>query len=95
MEAREAFEKLVSVARTAKQNDDKLMELGYTYTPYFEIYGKVMDAIWYLLGENTETLSESITYNAVNYEGYTDEERVDLLMDKFKKQISDKIGGEK
>ena len=80
---REALGRLVLVARKAKKCDDAMFEIGYGDTPYFEIYGQTADAIYSIVGENTERFDESATYQAINHDGYTDEERLQLLCETY------------
>ena len=82
---KEALERLVFIARQAKQIDAMFTEMGYNDTPWFETYGQAMDAIYVLIGEDTGTLDESVTYDAVRGEEYTDDQRIKLLMDEYRK----------
>ena len=52
---------LVNAYRNASNLDDGLINLGFTTTPCFDIAGDIADAIYYMLGENTETFDESVT----------------------------------
>lgn len=73
------FRKIVSAGITAKKADDALKDLGYTDTPYFQIYGNIADAVYAMLGETTETYEQSITYKIMCCPAMTDEQRNELL----------------
>ena len=62
--------RLVKVARKAYKTDLALQQLGYDETPYFDIYGEILDGIYELLGEKTDTLEESYTYQFVIFNDY-------------------------
>ena len=64
--------RLVRTARKAFEADARLREIGYETTPYWDIYCEVSDAIYDMLGENTETLN--------------DEQRVLILISAYNKK---------
>ena len=55
------FEKLIAAWQKAKTVDDCMSDLGFESTPLFEIAGQIADAIYYMLGEKTNTFDESVT----------------------------------
>ena len=61
-----ALVKIVEAGRIAKQVDDAMQDVGYGDTPYFHIYGKLSDAVYELLGENTETFEQSLSYKIMH-----------------------------
>ena len=85
MEAKEALTRMVKAGRLALDTDNGLRELGYSDTPFFEIYGDIADAVYFMLGENTGTFNESVTYCALASPGYTHDQRVSLLMQEYEK----------
>lgn len=74
------LENIISACRTAKDSDDALRSVGYIETPYFKIYGHIMDALYDLLGENTETFDESITYRIMEDKNLTNSQRAELFV---------------
>ena len=80
MDVRDSLKRMVRVTLSAKQLHDAMNKLGYCYTPYFDIYAELIDAIYALIGEKTGTLEESVTYTALFSEGLSESERVDMLM---------------
>lgn len=84
---KEALAKLVKAARTAKRADDALRNVGYTDTPYFDIYGDIVDGIYAMLGEKTNTLEESVTYTALSNPDMADDECADALVAKYCQNI--------
>ena len=87
MNVREALKKMVKVAVSARQMDDAFRDAGYQDTPYWDIYGDIMDAVYDIVGEKTATIDESVTYDAINNDSYTDRERVDLLMEEYERNV--------
>lgn len=71
---------MVKVARKAMEHDQANVKLGYPANPFFDLYGDALDAIYYLIGENTESLKESVTYRTVHNESLTDEQCAERLM---------------
>ena len=80
-----ALYRLMKVAVTAKQKYDELLDIGFMSTPFFDMYGDSADAIYYLLGEQTQTFAESVTYDAINHDGLTMDERFSLIVDEYEK----------
>ena len=78
--------RLVRTARKAFEADARLREIGYETTPYWDIYCEVSDAIYDMLGENTETFDSSITYAVLNAETLNDEQRVLILISAYNKK---------
>lgn len=61
-----ALAKFVEAGRIARMVDEAMHDVGYNDTPYFHIYGKISDAIYELLHENTETFEQSLTYKIMH-----------------------------
>ena len=76
---------LVKAARDAIHMERVLKEIGYKETPYFGLYGEIADAMYCLIGEETETFTESETHNAINDTYTPDEECAERLMDIYRK----------
>ena len=82
---KKALRKMLNVAVFAKQKDDNLANSGCSHTLLFDLYGGAADAIYYLIGEYTNTFEESVTYNAINQPGLLPEERLTLLTNEYEK----------
>ena len=70
---------LVKTARDTLNLENSLTQLGYSETPYFNIHGEIMDAIYAMTGEDTDTLEESVAYSAVHDICLTDEQCAEEL----------------
>ena len=81
---REALKRMVKIAMRCKELDKMHVALGYENTPYFDLYGDAVDAIYFLVGEHTNTLEESVTYCVLNDPDLLDEERVEKLLEAAK-----------
>lgn len=79
---RDALLRMYRVAKMAKRYDAVFEGLD---TPYFRIYGEAVDAIYSLIGEHTETLEESETYNILHTQSLTEDRAVALLMNVYEK----------
>ena len=78
--------RLVRTARKALNADEKLREIGYETTPYWDIYCEIFDAIYEMLGEETDTADSSITHAVLNADTLNDEQRVLILVNAFNKK---------
>jgi hypothetical protein len=88
MNEKAALTHLVKAARDAIHLENVLSEMGYKETPYFDLYGEISEAIYCLLNEQTESFSDSETYNAI-HDSYTpDEACADRLMDIYRSNAS-------
>lgn len=85
MDTKEALTRMVKAGRLALTMDKGLRSLGYDETPYFDIYGNIADAVYFLLGEETETFSASVTSLVFESPELTDARRVSLLMRELEK----------
>lgn len=84
MDIEAALQRLVHAARKAFYLSEQLEALGYQDTPYSDLFGNIADAIYYLLGEKTETFDQSVTYHALYDDLLTNKERVRILMNAIK-----------
>lgn len=80
---KETLKRMVEAARKASRMNEAMVALGYTDTPYFHIGGTIEDAIYYLLGENTATYDESITFQTLSDTDLSDDECVDKLLEAY------------
>ena len=64
---------LIRAGRDALHLEKTLTDIGYTQTPYFNLYGDITDAIYGILDEQTDTIEESKAYAAI-HDIYTPDE---------------------
>ena len=72
---------LIRAARDAFHLEKTLKDIGYKETPYFNLYGEIADAIYNMLGEDTDTFDESVTHAAIHDIFTTDEECAETLVE--------------
>lgn len=80
MNITEALENMVDVAIRSMQMDNAMCNMGYEENPYGDIYVCAFDAIYHLIGERTEEVTDSLTYTVLNDPELTNPERVDILL---------------
>lgn len=88
MDIQRSLEHLVKAWREAQKLNKALTNLGYSNTPYFELAGHISDAIYSLLGENTDTFDESITCIILTNELLSDLECADVLYHEHQRRIA-------
>lgn len=84
MKMEKALTRLVQVARKTYCLSEQMDAMGYRDTPFHDIFGEVADIIYDLLGEETDTFDESVTYRALYENTLTNSERVSLLLEAIK-----------
>lgn len=80
MDIQQSLIRMVKTARTAIRVSEQLSAAGHPFALYDEIYGDIADAIYYLIGENAATFSDSATYRILNEDVYSDMHCARLLM---------------
>lgn len=85
MDIAETLARLVRTARNAFRADDCLTSLGFGQTAFEKIYGDLADAIYYLIGERSESFETSITHLALNAAHLSDDDRVSMLLAEYEK----------
>lgn len=75
MDMKKAFTHLVKAGRDAMHIESTLENIGYRSTPYFNLYSDICDALYAMLGEDTELFEQSETYAAI-HDIYTPDEIV-------------------
>ena len=65
MNTKKVLTHLIRAGRDALHLEKTLSGLGYKETPYFNLYGEICDAIYSLVGEETETFGESVTHETM------------------------------
>jgi len=79
MATRDIMKRIVGSCREAKRKSRSArLSCPQCADGFEEIYGNLLDAIYLMLGEKTETLEESISYTVINSE-MTDKECTEVL----------------
>ena len=81
MDIQEALKRMVRIAMTAKHADDVLRNAGYMETPYWQIYGDAVDAIYCLVEKEGTDFESSTTCLVMGTVSLTGDRRVALLLD--------------
>lgn len=76
---------MVRAAEKAKALDKGLIQHGYSTNPYGEIFECVSDAVYHLTGEQAIRFEDSKTYILLHTDAITDQYKVSLLLDEYKK----------
>ena len=66
MNTKKVLTHLIRAGRDALHLEKTLKNIGYKETPYYNLYGEIADAIYTMLGEDTDTFDESVTHAAIN-----------------------------
>ena len=82
---KDALLRMVKTAMFLKKMAEAYTVLGLDSNPHHQAFGDTMDAIYYLIGEDVEDFSKSVTYTAVTAPFLCDERRAQLLMSEFEK----------
>ena len=84
-EVKESLLRMVRAAMKAKKMQENYLRIGIDYQPWFEIWGDVLDAIYYLIGEHTMTFDESVTCITMNAPILSEERRAEMLYAEYEK----------
>lgn len=79
MNTKKVLTHLIKAGRDALHLENTLSSIGYKETPYFNLHGEITDAIYTMLGEDTDSLEESMTYAAMNDIFTSDEQCAEQL----------------
>ena len=86
MEAvKKALTRLVRAGLELKKLQDAYVQVGLNDTKLFVINGDILDAIYLLVGEKTNTFEESITHTVMTAPILTVERRVEMLAAEYRK----------
>ena len=66
MDSKQVLTHLIRAGRDALHLEKTLSGLGYKETPYFNLYGEIANAIYDLIGEDTDTFDQSVTHSVMN-----------------------------
>lgn len=76
---KDALLRLITAGLETKKMQESFLNSGLDDNVLFSIYGNIIDAIYYLLGEHTNTLEESVTHVAMTVPGLSEEVRLRLM----------------
>lgn len=79
MDTKTVLTHLIKAGRDALHMEESLKKLGYAETPYYDLYGEISEAIYCILGENSDTFDQSTTYAAIHDFFMTDEQCAEYL----------------
>lgn len=79
MNTKKVLTHLIKAGRDALHLENTLSSIGYKETPYFNLHGEITDAIYTMLGEDTDSLEESMTYAAMTDIFTSDEQCAEQL----------------
>ena len=91
MDAKRVFIHLIRAGRDALHIEKTLNEIGYKGTPYYNLHGEIADAVYEMLGEETDTFDQSETYAAMNDIYTTDEICAERLAEIYETQSEQKV----
>lgn len=66
MNTKSVLTHLIRAGRDAIHLEKTLSGVGYNETPYFNLYGDIIDAIYGILDEHTDTIEDSMAYAAIH-----------------------------
>ena len=84
-----ALKRMIRIARNTNYVMDQMKQIGFGDEFLFSIYSEAIDAIYALVGEQTHTLEESLTWKAINDKSLSDMECRFLLMKEYEKNRGD------
>ena len=76
---KQAMKRLVRSCRATKRLANSVRELFGNAEQLDAIEGELLDAVWIMLGERTNTITESVTYRVMN-SNMGDDEAADVLI---------------
>lgn len=80
-----ALERMVKLARSMNYASEQLSAVGMADEPYFTVYGDVIDIIYDLLGENTDSIDASVTWHTVRKLSLDTKEAAEVLASEYKR----------
>lgn len=87
-EIRDALLRLVNAGLATKDMQEAYLKVRLDDNKLFDIYGSILDAIYKLIGEHTETFEESVTFLTMTAPMLTHERRAEMLYSEYKKNHS-------
>ena len=89
MSTKSAFRNLTKAARNAHYFSESMRTAGYPSSPFADIYGQIADAIFDLLGEETETFDDSVTCASLLSFAITDDQCAEYLHRAYRKNLEE------
>ena len=77
---RDAMIRFVRAWRISHAADKKFLEMGFVEGPFFDISGNIADAIYAMLGENTDLFEKSFTYKVLTDESLSLDQCADKIL---------------
>lgn len=84
---KDALLRMVKAAMKAKELREHYVKMGIDDDPPFQIYGDILDGIYSLVGEHTETFEESVTNIIMNAPALTENRRAKILYGEYVKNF--------
>ena len=81
---KDAISRMVAAAVRLKETMKNYVDNGVDDNPLFEIWGDILDGIYTLLEEHTETFEESVTYTVMTAPYLNNERRTEMLWAEYK-----------
>lgn len=88
MDIQTMLEKMVDSWKIAHYFDRKFMNAGYSDNPYMDISARIADAIYSLLGEETETFEESFTCRTLKNKAFSVKECAAALFREHERRVA-------
>ena len=85
MNERKILTELIRPARMAYEVDRLMITHGVEYSAFFKICGDIADAIFHFIDEHADPFETSITYTAVFSDDLSEEQRIDMLINEYRK----------
>lgn len=89
MDMKKTITHLIKAGRDAMHLDSTLGNIGYDGTPYFNLYGDICEALYAMLGEDTDSFEQSETYAVMHDCLMPDEMCADQLLPLYFKNACD------
>ena len=83
---KDALLRLVHAGLETKKMQEAYLTVGLDDNKLFDVYGSILDAIYNIVGEHTETFEESVTYISMTAPILTEERRWKMLVAEYAKR---------
>ena len=83
---KDAISRIVAAAMRLRATMKNYVDNGVDDNPLFEIWGDILDSIYALLEEHTETFEESVTYTVMTAPCLNNERRTKMLWAEYVKR---------
>ena len=82
-EMKDVLSRLLKAGRKIMRMKEAYVDVGLNDTMLHDAYGEICDAIYHLIGENTDEFSSSVTCIAMETPLLTDERRTEMLYSQY------------